>query len=66
MGYNPCTDWKHATSPLPQVTLHTEQFKEARDQVQQLMVKAQKSCVKHHDMPKFKEGDLVGCYLYLS
>ena len=21
MGYNPCADWKHATSPLPQVTL---------------------------------------------
>ena len=59
MGYNPRADWKHATSPLPQVTLRVEQFKEARAQAQNLMIKAQKSWVKHKDMPKYKEGDLV-------
>ena len=59
MGYNPCADWKHATSPLPQVTLCVDQFKEAWVQAQNLMIKAQKSWVKHKDMPKYKEGDLV-------
>ena len=59
MGYNPCADWKHATSPLPQVTLHVDQFKEAQAQAQNLVIKAQKSWVKRKDMPKYKEGDLV-------
>ena len=69
MGYNPHADWKHTTSPLPQVTLHIDQFKEAQAQAQQLMIKAQKSWVKHRDTPKYKEGDLVwleGCNLHLS
>ena len=69
MGYNACADWKNATSPLPQVTLHVDQFKEAWVQAQQLMIKAQKSWVKHHDTPKYKEGDLVwleGCNLHLN
>ena len=59
MGYNPRADWKNATSPLPQVTLHVDQFKEAWAQAQSLMVKAQKSWVKHKDTPKYKEGNLV-------
>ena len=59
MGYNPRSDWKSATSPLPQVTLRVDQFKEARAQAQNLMIKAQKSWVKHKDTPKYKEGDLV-------
>ena len=59
MGYNPCADWKSATSPLPQVTLWVDQFKEAWAQAQNLMIKAQKSWVKHKDTPKYKEGDLV-------
>ena len=59
MGYNLHADWKHATSPLPQVTLHIDQFREARVQAQNLMIKAQKSWVKHCDTPKYKEGDLV-------
>ena len=59
MGYNPHADWKHTTSPLPQVTLRVDQFKEARAQAQNLMIKAQKSWVKHRDTPKYKEGDLV-------
>ena len=59
MGYNPRADWKSATSPLPQVTLRVDQFKEARAQAQNLMIKAQKSWVKHRDTPKYKEGDLV-------
>ena len=45
MGYNPHADWKHATSPLPQVTLRVDQFKDAQAQAQNLMIKAQKSCV---------------------
>ena len=59
MGYNPCADWKHATSPLPQVMLCLDQFKEAQAQAQNLMIKAQKSWVKHRDRPKYKEGNLV-------
>ena len=59
MGYNPHADWKNATSPLPQVMLRINQFKEARAQAQNLMIKAQKSWVKHRDTPKYKEGNLV-------
>jgi hypothetical protein len=59
MGYNPRADWNSATSPLPQVMLRLEQLKEARDQARNLMIKAQQSWVKHRDMPKYKEGDLV-------
>jgi hypothetical protein len=59
MGYNPCTDWISASSPLLQVTLCLEQLKQARDTVQQLMIKAQQSWVKHRDTPKYKEGDQV-------
>ena len=59
MGYNPRADWKNAMSPLPQVTLRVDQFKEARAQAQNLMIKAQRSWVKHKDTPKYKEGDLV-------
>ena len=59
MGYNPRADWHHATSPLPQVTLRLDQFKEAREQARSLMIKAQESWVRHKDTPKYKEGDLV-------
>ena len=59
MDYNPRADWKNATSPLPQVTLQVDQFKEAQTQAQNLMIKAQKSWVKNKDTPKYKEGDLV-------
>jgi hypothetical protein len=59
MGYHPCTDWISSPSPLPQVTLRLEQLKQAQDTAQQLMIKAQQSWVKHHDMPKYKEGDQV-------
>ena len=59
MGYNPRADWKSATSPIPQVTLRVDQFKEARAQAQNLMIKAQKSWIRHKDTPKYKEGDLV-------
>ena len=69
MGYNPHADWCNATSPLLQVTLCLEQLKEACDQAQMLMIKAQWSWVKHCDMPKYQEGDLVwleGCNLCLN
>jgi hypothetical protein len=59
MGYNPRADWIHATSPIPKVTLRLEQLKEARIQARDAMIKAQQSWVKHRDMPKYKEGDLV-------
>jgi hypothetical protein len=59
MGFNPCADWIHATSPIPRVTLHLEQLKEARVQARNAMIKAQQSWVKHCDIPKYKEGDLV-------
>jgi hypothetical protein len=59
MGFNPRADWIHATSPIPRVTLRLEQLKEARDQAWSFMIKAQQSWVKHCDIPKYKEGDLV-------
>jgi hypothetical protein len=59
MGFNPRADWIHATSPIPRVTLRLEQLKEARDQARSFMIKAQQSWVKHRDIPKYKEGDLV-------
>jgi hypothetical protein len=59
MGFNPRADWVHATSPIPRVTLRLEQMKEARVQAWEAMIKAQQSWVKHRDMPKYKEGDLV-------
>jgi hypothetical protein len=59
MGFNPRADWVHATSPIPKVTLCLEQLKEARVQARNAMIKAQQSWVKHHDIPKYKEGDLV-------
>jgi hypothetical protein len=59
MGFNPRTDWIHATSPIPRVTLRLKQLQEARVQACNAMIKAQQSWVKHHDIPKYKEGDQV-------
>jgi hypothetical protein len=59
MGFNPRADWVHATSPIPKVTLRLEQLKEAQVQAHNAMIKAQQSWVKHRDIPKYKEGDLV-------
>jgi hypothetical protein len=59
MGYNPRADWIDRPSPIPQVALRIQQFKEAREHAQQSMIKAQWSWVKHKDMPKFQLGDLV-------
>jgi hypothetical protein len=59
MGFNPRADWIHATSLIPRVTLCLEQLKEAQDQAWNFMIKAQQSWVKHHNTPKYKEGDLV-------
>jgi transposase InsO family protein len=59
MGYNPCADWIDRLSPIPQVALRIQQFKEARERAQQSMIKAQKSWVKHKDTPKFQSGNLV-------
>jgi hypothetical protein len=59
MGYNPRADWIDRPSPIPQVALRIQQFKEARERAQQSMIKAQRSWVKHKDTPKFQSGDLV-------
>jgi hypothetical protein len=59
MGYNPRADWIDRPSPIPQVALQIQQFKEARERAQQSMIKAQRSWVKHKDTPKFQLGDLV-------
>ena len=59
MGYHPHADWTDKQSPIPQVTTCLEQFKEARNKVQELMKKAQQSWVKNHDTPKYKVGDQV-------
>ncbi len=58
-GFNPCADWLNKPSPIPQVALRVEQFKEARQKAQALMIKAQQSWVKHQDTPKYQEHDLV-------
>ena len=58
-GFNPHADWIDKPSPIPQVALRMEQFKEARQRAQELMIKVQQSWVKHRDMPKYKEKDLV-------
>ena len=59
MGYNPCAEWTDCPSPIPQVALSLEQFKQAHKRAQELMIKAQKSWVKHKDMPKYQVGDQV-------
>ena len=59
MGYNPHADWIDRPSPIPQVALRLDQFKQARKRVEELMIKAQKSWVKHKDTPKYKVGDQV-------
>jgi hypothetical protein len=59
MGYNPRADWIDRPSPIPQVVLQIQQFKEARERAQQSMIKAQRPWVKHKDTPKFQLGDLV-------
>ena len=58
-GFNLHADWIDKPSPIPQVVLRIEQFKEARQHTQALMIKAQQSWVKHKDTPKYKEGDLI-------
>ncbi len=58
-GFNPQADWTDKPSPIPQVALQLDQFKRARQRAQELMIKAQKSWVKHKDTPKYQEGDLV-------
>jgi len=57
--YNPHADWIDKPSPIPQVALHLEQFKEARQKAQELMIKVQQSWIKHRNTPKYQEGDLV-------
>ncbi len=58
-GFNPRADWIDKPSPIPQVALHLEQFKEARRKAQELMIKAQQPWIKHKSTPKYQEGDLV-------
>ena len=59
MGYHPRADWTDKKSPIPQVTMRSEQLKEARNKAQELMKRAQLSWIKHRDTPKYKVGDQV-------
>ncbi len=58
-GFNLHADWTDKPSPIPQVALRLEQFKRARQHAQELMIKVQQSWVKHRDMPKYQNRDLV-------
>ncbi len=58
-GFNLHADWMDKPFPIPQVVLRLDQFKMARRHAQELMIKAQQSWVKHRDMPKYQNGDLV-------
>ena len=49
----------HCPSPIPQVVLHLDQFKQAQKRAEELMIKAQKSWVRNKDMLKYKVGDQV-------
>ena len=59
MGHNPRADWNSTPSPMPQVALRLDQFKQAREHAQKQIIKAQKSWVSHKDTPKFQIGDRV-------
>ncbi len=59
MGYNPHADWIDRPSLIPQVALRLQQFKEARAQAQELMIRAQNLWIKHKNMPRHQIGDLV-------
>ena len=67
MGYNPHTDWTDCPSPIPQVALCLDQFKQAQKCAEELMIKAQKSWVRNKDTLKYKVRDQVwleGCHLH--
>ena len=69
MGYNPHTDWTDHPLPIPQVSLHLNQFKQAWKRAEELMLKAQKSWVKNKDTPQHKVRDQVwleGCHLHTN
>jgi len=59
MGYNLHADWINRPSPIPQVALRLQQFKEPQAQAQELMVRAQNLWIKHKDTPKYQIGDLM-------
>ncbi len=59
MGYNPHADWIDRPSLIPQVALRLQQFKEARVQAQELMIRAQNLWIKHKNTPRHQIGDLV-------
>ncbi len=59
MGYNPRADWIDRPSPIPQVALRLQQFREARAQAQELMIRAQNLWIKHKHTPRYQIGDLV-------
>src|SRR6202012_2154150 len=59
MGYNPRANWIDKPSLIPQVVLRIDQFKQARKMAQDALTKAQNLWIKHHNTPKYKEGDQV-------
>ena len=59
MGYNPHADWTDHPSPIPQIALCLDQFKQAWKHAEELMIKAQKSWIKNKNMPRYKVRDQV-------
>ena len=61
MGYNPRAEWTTVLSPVPQVTHRLEQIKEAHDQAQLAMHKAQLGWIKDNKRKQhmYQVGDQV-------
>ena len=59
MGYTPRAEIFDVTSSVPTVALHLQDWKRAREEVQKLMIKAQKKWVQKTLECMFKEGDWV-------
>ena len=60
MGYQPRAEWTAVRSPIPQVTLHLDQIREARDKARAAMIKAQQGWERRkRTAPVFQEGDQV-------
>ena len=61
MGYNLQAEWTNVLSPVPQVTHHLEQIREAWDQASTAMHKAQLSWIKDKEKKQhvYQKGDQV-------
>ena len=70
MGYSPRAEIFDVTSSIPTVALRLRDWKKAREDAQQLMIKAQKKWSKGKELEqRYKTGDLVwleGCNLQID